>query len=54
MYNIILLSTKHIESGKCNSFELYKIIETINPEIIFEEIPPSKFDAVYEGKRRAS
>ena len=34
---ITLISTEHIESGKCNSDELYKIIESINPEVIFEE-----------------
>jgi hypothetical protein len=28
-----------MESRKCNSDELLKIIETINPEVIFEEEP---------------
>jgi hypothetical protein len=37
MYNITLIATEHKESGKCNSDELYKIIESINPEVIFEE-----------------
>ena len=37
MYNITLISTEHRESGKCNSDELYKIIETLNPDVIFEE-----------------
>jgi DNA-binding protein Fis len=37
MQNVILISTEHRESGKCNSDELYKIIESINPDIIFEE-----------------
>jgi hypothetical protein len=39
MYNITLICTVHKENGNCNSNELCKIIETINPEIIFEEIP---------------
>jgi hypothetical protein len=39
MYNITLICTVHRENGKCNSEELYNIIEKINPEIIFEEIP---------------
>lgn len=37
MYNITLISTVHKENGKCNSNELYKIIETIRPEVIFLE-----------------
>jgi hypothetical protein len=52
MQSIILIGTRHGELGKCNSSELYKIIETINPEIIFEEIPPSWFDDYYLNKSR--
>lgn len=37
MYNVTLISTEHKESGKCNSDELYRIIEYISPEVIFEE-----------------
>jgi hypothetical protein len=37
MYNITLISTEHIESGKCNPDELHKIIESIAPDVIFEE-----------------
>ena len=44
--------TRHDEVGKCNSNELYKIIESINPELIFEEIPPSYFDEYYMRKTR--
>jgi len=47
MYNITLIGTRHEELGRCNSNELYKIIENINPEIIFEEIPPSYFEKYY-------
>lgn len=43
MYNVTLACTRHYEYGKCNSEELYNIIEKINPEIIFEEIPYHKF-----------
>ena len=50
MYNIILIGTNHSEKGKCNSDELYKIIEDINPEVIFEEIPSIIFDMFYNGK----
>lgn len=52
MYNITLISTVHKENGNCNLNELYKIIETINPEIIFEEIPPSEFDSYYKDKNK--
>jgi hypothetical protein len=45
MYNITLICTMHREIGKCNSNELFKIIEKINPEIIFDEIPSSRFNA---------
>lgn len=37
MYNVTLISTEHRESGKCNSDELHKIIESIRPDVIFEE-----------------
>ena len=52
MYNITLISTRHDEVGHCNSNELYKIVESINPEIIFEEMPPSFFDKYYICKTR--
>lgn len=52
MYNITLISTRHEECGLCTSIELYKIIETISPEIIFEEVPPSFFDKYYITKTR--
>lgn len=47
MHNITLLSSFHIELGKCNSEELYKIIERIQPEIIFEELPFDLFEIIY-------
>jgi hypothetical protein len=50
MYHITLICTRHEECGKCNSDELYRIIETINPGIIFEEIPPTFFDKYYTLK----
>jgi pheromone shutdown protein TraB len=34
---IILISTVHQEIGKCNPEELYKIIESTNPDVIFLE-----------------
>lgn len=47
MYNITLIGTIHEELGNCNSNELYKIIESINPEVIFDELPSSSFDKYY-------
>ncbi|HMK18316.1 MAG TPA: hypothetical protein VK492_08955 [Chitinophagaceae bacterium] len=45
MYNITLIFTHHGDLGeKCNSDELYKIIKSINPEVIFWEFPAVLFD----------
>lgn len=48
MYNITLVSTHHSELGECNSNELYKIIESIKPDIIFEELTKDLFIKFYE------
>jgi len=37
VYNITLINSVHKKLGKCNSNELYKIIERIQPEVIFEK-----------------
>ena len=37
MHNVTLISTEHRENGKCNPDELHKILESINPNVIFEE-----------------
>ena len=52
--SITLIATRHKESGQCTSNELYRIIEQIAPDVIFEEVPPGKFDAVYKGLLRDS
>ena len=49
MYNITLIGTNHRELGKCNSEELYKIIETINPDVIFEELSSDLFNIIYNA-----
>lgn len=49
MYNITLIGTFHSENGLCNSDELYKIIEGIKPEVIFEELPSKLFDIIYKA-----
>ena len=48
MYNIALVCTHHSEFGKCNSDELYKIIESIRPDVIFEELTQDLFDRFYK------
>ena len=45
--NITLISSFHKIHGNCNPSELYKIIEHIKPDIIFEELSTSGFDIIY-------
>lgn len=47
MHNITLVCTFHSELGKCNVDELYKIIEQIKPDVVFEELTPYLYDMVY-------
>ncbi len=47
MNNITLIGTIHSENGQCNSDELHKIIESINPEVIFDELPRHASDRYY-------
>jgi pheromone shutdown protein TraB len=47
MHNIHLVCTFHSETGKCNADELYKIIEQINPDVVFEELTPYLYDIIY-------
>lgn len=49
MHNITLISTNHAENGKCNSDELYEILEYINPEVVFDELPPQFFEMYYNN-----
>jgi hypothetical protein len=51
MHNVTLVCTIHSEIGKCNSDELYKIIDYINPDVIFEELPCKSFDKIYNSNR---
>lgn len=47
MKNITLIATIHTENGKCNSDELYKILEDVNPDVIFDELPKHFYDMYY-------
>ena len=50
MYNITVICTKHKEFENCNSMELHRIIESIRPEIIFEELSDTNFHKCYYEK----
>lgn len=47
MYNLTILFTHHSEVGKCCVEELHTIIESINPDVIFEELTKDLFDRIY-------
>jgi pheromone shutdown protein TraB len=47
MHNITLVGTLHSELGKCNADELFKIIEQISPDVVFEELTPYLYDILY-------
>lgn len=49
MCMITLIASVHSVHGFCNSNELYRIIQQIAPDVIFEEIPSNKFTAIYNG-----
>lgn len=51
MIEIILIATVHRPKGNCNSIELYKVIEKINPDVIFEEQSPQNHNSIYLEQR---
>jgi len=51
MYDVKVISSMHIELGNCNTEELYKIIEKIEPEVIFEELDYHKFNEAYKERQ---
>lgn len=51
---VTLINTRHKNLGQCNSSVLYRLLEQIRPSVIFEEKPPSWFDAYYLQKTRTS
>jgi len=52
MGRITLVGTAHRESGFCNESELIRILEALAPEVIFEEIRPSDFEASYRDQSK--
>jgi hypothetical protein len=51
---ITVIFTRHSEEGNCNSSELLKIVRSIQPEVIFEELLPSVFDQIYLDHNRTT
>lgn len=47
LFNITLISSFHKIHGKCNPEELYKIIEHLQPDVIFEELSTNGFEIIY-------
>lgn len=47
MNSITLIGTIHSENGQCTADELYKIVESVNPEVIFDELPRHFSDMFY-------
>ena len=45
---ITLISTVHKEIGKCNSEELSKIIESLNPVVIFLEANENSYSKYHD------
>jgi hypothetical protein len=54
MFNVTVIFTRHTEEGNCNSRELLKIVNSIQPEVIFEELLPSVFDQIYLYQNRTT
>ncbi|GAO45388.1 hypothetical protein [Flavihumibacter petaseus] len=50
MYNVTVICTRHQPIGYVSAFGLCKILNMIGPEVIFEEKPPSYYDAYYIDK----
>jgi len=47
MYNITVISSFHNNIGNCNPNELLKIIDDLQPEVIFEELNIDSFNRIY-------
>lgn len=54
MYNVAVLFTRHDAIGMCNSDELWKMLQSLQPEVIFEEIGHSVYDQIYVQQNRTT
>ncbi len=52
MYHLHIICTQHAAEGNVNSNELLKLIESIQPDVIFEEIGSVVYDQVYVQQNR--
>lgn len=50
MHQIILLGTSHKRNKRCSPEALYRLVDQISPDVIFEEVPPSKHKGIYSGE----
>lgn len=50
VFNVTLIFTRHKELGVCTSDALFQIIESINPEVIFEELSEALYEEAYSAK----
>jgi hypothetical protein len=48
--NVTLVFTQHEENGFCSSSALQKIMEEVNPKVIFEELSHSNYHKIYIEK----
>jgi hypothetical protein len=54
MHNVAVLFTQHESNGMCNSDELFKILWSLQPDIIFEEIGHEVYDQIYIQQNRTT
>lgn len=52
MGQITLICATHRESGKCNVNELIKILQSVGPEVIFDEIRSADFESSYSDESK--
>ncbi len=53
MFNVTVVFTQHQSDGMCNSDELLKILWSLHPDVIFEEIKDAVYDQVYAQQSRS-
>ena len=50
MRKITFIGTAHEQNESCNEAELFRILRSIEPDVIFEEIRPADFKYFYETR----
>lgn len=54
MYDVTVIFTRHKDEGNCNSIELLKIVRSIQPEVVFEELSYLIYDQIYNQQIRTT